>query len=440
MKRNLLPLFVLVLSFGLWSCNDQCKETRVTRRLTPYTRTMADIRSSVKMEQSHVMKRPGKLYTKGHYLFINEIKQGIHVIDNSNPSNPAFVAFIAIPGNGDLAVRGNILYADSYTDLVALDITDPENAKELGRVKNVFQSGQFDGAWWQINTVNGSVWDSEDAVLQDFTVDFVTETITTNCEENGVIPWGGGIFFAFNDVASFSKSSGSAAAASSNNSNGNGQSGSMARFALDKNFLYTVSQTSLHLFNISKPEQPVNSTEINLGRSIETIFPYNNKLFIGSANGMYIYDNTDPAKPTQLSVFQHGTACDPVVVDNDIAYVTLRTGTNCGGAQNQMDLVDVSDPTSPKLIRTYQMQNPHGLSIDFPNLYLCEGEFGLKVFNAIDKMAIDKNLVSHFKDIDAYDVISLGKTLLLIGKDGFYQYDSSDPKNLRLLSKIPVQL
>ena len=136
MKTNLLPLLVVILSFGLWSCNDQCKETRVTRRQTPFTRTLADIRASVKTEQPHTMKRPGKLYTKGKYLFINEIKQGIHVIDNSNPASPAFVSFIAIPGNGDLAIRGNTLYADSYTDLVAIDIMDPQKAKEVGFIIN----------------------------------------------------------------------------------------------------------------------------------------------------------------------------------------------------------------------------------------------------------------------------------------------------------------
>lgn len=439
MKSNLLPLLVVIFSFGLWSCNDQCKETRVTRRQTPFTRTLTDIRASVKTEQPHAMKRPGKLYTKGKYLFINEIKQGIHVIDNSNPSNPTFISFIAIPGNGDLAVKGDILYADSYTDLVSLDISDPAKAKEVGRVKNVFQTGQFDGAWWNINTVNGSVWDSEEAVLQDFTVDYVTETVATNCEENTPYPYYYYPMAMFSDMASFSKA-GSAAPSAPNSSGGtSGQAGSMTRFALYNNFLYTVSVNSLHLFDITKPATPANSGEINVGRNIETIFPYQNKLFIGSSNGMYIYDNTDPSNPKQLSVFQHGTACDPVVVANDIAYVTLRTGTACSGTQNQMDLVDVSDASSPKLIKSYQMENPHGLSVDFPTLYLCEGEFGLKIFDATDKMEIDKHLISQFKDIDAYDVISLGKTLLMIGKDGFYQYDASDVKNVRLLSKILVQ-
>ena len=84
------------------------------------------------------------------------------------------------------------------------------------------------------------------------------------------------------------------------------------------------------------------------------------------------------------------------------------------------------------------MQNPHGLSIDFPTLYLCEGTHGLKVFDVKEKFSVDQHLLAHHKDMDAFDVISLGKTLMLIGKDGFYQYDASNPRDLKLLSKIPV--
>ena len=223
MKTQLLSFIVLVISIGLFSCNDQCEETRITRRLTPLTRSLTELRSSVKAESKHELVRPGKIYTKGNYLFINEIKEGIHVVDNSDPANPRFVSFIVIPGNGDIAVRNNILYADSFSDLVALDISDPGNAKEVSRVENVFRSGQFDGVGWNVLYNGGSPVVS----IRDYTVDYVTETVSTNCEEN----WTGNGGWLWNDMlsatASFS-SSGSASSAAQTN----GQAGSMARFAL----------------------------------------------------------------------------------------------------------------------------------------------------------------------------------------------------------------
>jgi LVIVD repeat len=38
----------------------------------------------------------------------------------------------------DIAIRDNILYADSYTDLVVIDISNPENIKEIRRIRNIF--------------------------------------------------------------------------------------------------------------------------------------------------------------------------------------------------------------------------------------------------------------------------------------------------------------
>ncbi|WP_031528469.1 LVIVD repeat-containing protein [Dyadobacter crusticola] len=428
MKPNLLQLLLLVFATAFWSCNDQCKETRVVRKFSNVTHSLMELRTKVEAQAPRYLENPGKMYVKGKYLFVNEIKKGIHIIDNGDQSNPRFISFINIPGNGDIAVRDNVLYADSFSDLIALDISNPENATEINRVKNVFKQGLFDGGSWTLNESVGAI--------NDQNVEFVTETVTVDCESD-ITPnsWLDGIWMVA-DRAFFSSAASSASPQSAGGSNG--QAGSMSRFALHQQFLYTVSQNQLHLFNIASPSKPIDFTTITLGWGIETIFPYQNKLFIGSATGMFIYDNSNPSEPKQLSVFQHGRACDPVVVHENIAYVTLRTGTACAGTQNQLDLVDVSSPTSPQLIKSYQMENPHGLSIDFPTLYLCEGEHGLKLFNVTDKFDVDKNQIAHFKDMDAYDVISLGKTLLLIGKDGFYQYDASNPRDLKLLSKIPV--
>jgi hypothetical protein len=159
---------------------------------------------------------------------------------------------------------------------------------------------------------------------------------------------------------------------------------------------------------------------------------------------MHIYDNANPEKPVRLSVFEHARVCDPVVVHDNTAYITLRSGTPCQGYTNQLDVVDISNVTSPRLLKSYPMRNPHGLGIDFPNLFICEGAYGLKSFNASDALNINSNLLQHIEGMDAYDLIPLGsqagsaKVLLMIGKDGFYQFDYQNPRQLRLLSKIPV--
>ena len=85
------------------------------------------------------LENPGKIYIYGDYLFVNEPQKGIHILDNSNPAAPINVNFIKIDGNVDLAINSGILYADSYVDLLAFDISDIRNVKLENRVEDVFK-------------------------------------------------------------------------------------------------------------------------------------------------------------------------------------------------------------------------------------------------------------------------------------------------------------
>ena len=151
---------------------------------------------------------------------------------------------------------------------------------------------------------------------------------------------------------------------------------------------------------------------------------------------MHIYDKTDPAKPVYVSTFEHINTCDPVVVQDDLAYVTLRSGTECQTFTNQLDVIDISDVSKPELLVSYDMDNPHGLGINGTCLFIAEGEFGLKVFNATDPMAIDDNLIAHHDDVHALDVIPLDDVLFMIGNDGLHQYEYDCNGVLQYLSSV----
>ena len=97
-----------------------------------------ELRSAIESVGSQSLHEPGKIYLKDNYVFLNERNVGIHVIDNSNPNNPVKISFINIPGNIDMAIRGNILFVDSYIDLAALDISDIRHVREVKRIKNAF--------------------------------------------------------------------------------------------------------------------------------------------------------------------------------------------------------------------------------------------------------------------------------------------------------------
>ncbi|HYC29855.1 MAG TPA: hypothetical protein VEB42_13575, partial [Chitinophagaceae bacterium] len=114
-------LFVFLVLAGLQSClKDSYTRSTTYTYYQPVYKTTAEVRANIKSNPSQKIERPGKLYIKGQYIFLNEIDKGVHIIDNSNPANPRNIAFIDIPGNVDIAVKGNTLYADLYTDLVAI--------------------------------------------------------------------------------------------------------------------------------------------------------------------------------------------------------------------------------------------------------------------------------------------------------------------------------
>ncbi len=80
----------------------------------------------------------GKIYVWGDTLFVNEPNKGIHVIDNTNPAQPKNRYFIDLPGNIDIAVKDGYLYADSFIDLVVLDIRDIDHIQKVHRQEEVF--------------------------------------------------------------------------------------------------------------------------------------------------------------------------------------------------------------------------------------------------------------------------------------------------------------
>lgn len=404
--KNFFLVFISV--FLLTGC-DKVDEKTLYRTIVPIYEKMSTIRSQgVTVRAPQNIEDFGKIYLYQDYLFINEPQKGIHIYDNSNPKQPFAVSFLNIPGNVDMAVKDNILYADSYVDLLAFDLSNPSNPILKNRNEEVFAS--------------------------EYTYDHNTKSVKS------IVLGYVDTMMNYEQIRSYSpyiKPNKLSENYSSDNSS-YGQGGSMARFTLAKDYLYTVDDKSLNLFDVSISSKPVFKKNVALDWGIETIFPYKNNLFIGSNNGMYIYNIDKPAEPVQLSRYAHLRACDPVVVNDKYAFVTLRSGAMCGGVHNVLEVINIENLRDPKLIKSYQMQHPHGLGLYNNMLYLCEGDFGFKSYDVSDVTKIDDQLVEHFAAQKSIDVIIGPKSIIVIGKDGVCQYDYSDNKKLKLLSCVDL--
>lgn len=414
MKKYLffLPVFFVLILQG-------CIKDKVSYTYTmlrPVYKLKTEVYANIRSNAPREIAAPGKIFVSGNYIFLNEVDKGVHVIDNTDPSRPVVKTFIDIPGNIDIAVKGNTLYADLYSDMVVVDIADPLHSSFVKYIPHVFPE-----RYYGVGYGNDSDKVIVDWIRKDTTVRLRQHTNSFYYDASG------------NPMMLFS-----AGAGISNQSSGPvGIAGSMARFAVVNNYLYTVNYSKLSSFNIANPANPVPASSFQAGWQIETIYPFNNRLFLGSMNGMYIYDiSTNPAQPAALGQFSHMRSCDPVVADNNYAYVTLRNGTLCSGFNNELNILNVTNLLSPMLIKTVPMTNPHGLAKDNNQLFICDGKDGLKLYDVTDPLNIVlKKTVS---GMETYDAIAWNNNLLVVAKDGLYQFDYSVPGTLTQKSKLSV--
>lgn len=220
---------------------------------------------------------------------------------------------------------------------------------------------------------------------------------------------------------------------------GTGVAGSLARFSVVGNFLYVVDDNSLIMYDITQANDPTLVKTVNVGLGVETIFPFAGKLFIGSENGLFIYDIAPDGTPQFISEYQHFTSCDPVATDGEFAYVTLRNTNDCNinAGINVLEVVDVSDIENPVMLMQYDMQGPMGVGIKNDILFVCDVEAGLKIFDAQNAPHLTpiKTL-----NIEARDVIMLETTALVLAPNKIFQVDFSDINDIKIVGSIRIEV
>lgn len=390
MFRKLLLLLSIPLFFA--ACEkDEMGETMLVA--VPETMTLADFRASVEIVEPIEVEQSGKIYTYGNYIFINDLLKGVLILENVN-YDPVRKKYLKIPANTDIAIKDDILYANSGRDLVTFDISDINNIKELGRLEEVFDYyyPEFPS---DAETADYSEVDYENEIIVGYSLE-TRERPDDRWEEGGV---------TFDSNGGFGSV---------------GTGGSMARFNISDDYLYVAGQSTLEVFDISSFSNPLKLQTEYVGWQIETIFNKEGYLYLGSATGMFIYNLEDPASPSFMSSISHVMGCDPVVVENDIAYVTIRGGNECGQNENQLEVIDVKDKSNPQLLKIYEMDNPYGLGIKDNQLFVCDGTSGLKIYDATNTPNLV--LIDHFEEVNAYDVIPGESVLMMIGENKLRQY------------------
>ncbi len=223
--------------------------------------------------------------------------------------------------------------------------------------------------------------------------------------------------------------------ANTTNNDTTGQGGSLAQFTIKDNYLYTVDQANLNVFNIDNLKSPVQVNTVNIGFDIETLFNDKQYLYIGSQTGMFIYGIENPETPKKLAEVSHFRACDPVVANSTHAYVTLDSSAGCGASISALQIYDTKDINNPKLVSSRNLIAPKGLALYNNYLFVCDDE--VKIFDITNP---EESLLVNSINISAFDVIIRNNHAFIIGDTSMYQYeiDPNNIKNIKALSVIPI--
>lgn len=216
------------------------------------------------------------------------------------------------------------------------------------------------------------------------------------------------------------------------------RSGSMARFVVHDGFLYALDRNELRVYRVADSQSPRLVSEVPVDAWAETMFPVDDILYLGTRQGMLIYSLERPHEPEPRGRAEHLYSCDPVVVQDEIAYVTLRSDGNCRTGENQLLIFDVSDPREPQQIVSVPMSNPHGLAVSGDLLFVTDGVDGLVVLD-VSNPASPRLLDTTHMD-GGYDAIADEARLYVSAADGLYQYHYEYDIELILeqLSQVPI--
>ncbi|GGG42743.1 hypothetical protein [Bizionia arctica] len=144
MKNILTTVLIYIGLLSLSGCFGYSQDDDVTyppyqNLYEPILITRAEFESSIELLPARTIVNSGKIYVKDTFLFINEVQEGFHIINNTNPENPENIGFLKVIGSSDMSIKQNSIYIDNASDLIALKFTDLFDAIEITkRIPNIF--------------------------------------------------------------------------------------------------------------------------------------------------------------------------------------------------------------------------------------------------------------------------------------------------------------
>ena len=199
--------------------------------------------------------------------------------------------------------------------------------------------------------------------------------------------------------------------------------GSITKFTTQSGFLVTLNERDqIKTFDLSTPLLPELKWVYSVTIEPETLYPYKSDLLlIGSRQGALILTVLDDGSLQERSFISHEYGCDPVVADQDIMYVTVRSSRGCGQTRSNVLLIfDISNPDDPVEIGELSIEQPKGLALaDNDQLFVCstEGLIDVDITDPTTPVVRER-----YENISCRDLIAFEGDLITQNQDGIQIY------------------
>lgn len=339
-------------------------------------------------DSSSGLQKPLNMSLQDSLLVVSDAANGVHVYNVGDLAAPVHKLHIPLEGNTGTALKDNVLYANGYGTLYVIRL-EGDSYEVVNSIESRYPP-MFDDV--VMRSDYGGLWSCSCAGRSSM---LEPKTATSSGPSTG---------------------------------------SSYATFAVVGSYLYYLNLYSIVTMDITDAEHPVEVSRVPLTGDIETLFPAEDYLFVGGGRGMYILGRSDPGKPALLGLVQHFEACDPVVVADTLAFVTLRSGNGCGQTRSVLLSVNIKNPANPVILTEKPVLTPYGLTIDERLLYLSSGQFG---FGLIDVTSpAQPFFVAKWPTWPAKDFIWRDNTLFVMGFDDLKIFDVSVPDEPVLISSV----
>ena len=146
--KLLLAVCMTLLLTGCWNLNNRSGLDEPLRKVWGYKPLYSSDTNLLKVTTiaPQPIKEAGKIFVMGNIIFQNEQGKGIHVLDKSNPAAIVNKGFIQIRGNTEVTLKGAFLYANSFSDLLIIDLSNWQAPVQVKKIKNAFLVGSNQAA------------------------------------------------------------------------------------------------------------------------------------------------------------------------------------------------------------------------------------------------------------------------------------------------------